>query len=297
MKRCVIVLIFLLSSLTIFAQLDWHFETKIENNNHYLLEGSIADKYPITMYLERDGFCLYEYRGNIVYRLKGWYYYNNRRIKLPLIGSETMPHSDMYNICKVKLYVPTNISDSIRENSCDLEDFREIFVTNEQEVYGGYSFESLQWKWKINNNSAFLPVNLKEISKPSIETKSTILLNIRGIEMFSFDLTDNLRDLKNPWGEPYGNYIEQLNIEASKEIDNDFYLIFSFSIPSSLGAMGMGYCGAGYEDYLGFLHINSFELKEFKYFQTASCRYSFDEKYTYDKNAPEKGITEKEKNE
>lgn len=80
MKVYIIVLTFLLISLNIFAQTNWYFEPKIERNNHYLLEGSIADKYSITMYLERDGFCLYEYRGNIVYRLKGWYYYNNRKI-------------------------------------------------------------------------------------------------------------------------------------------------------------------------------------------------------------------------
>jgi hypothetical protein len=286
MKKSIIILIFLLASVNIFAQSDWHFEAKTERSkHHYLLEGSIDDKYPITMYLERDRFCLYEYRGNIVYRLKGWYYYNSRKIKLPLIGSETIPYSDRFDICKVTLYVPTDISDSIRENSCDLEDFKEIFVTNE-----AYSFESLQWSWRTNNNKSLLPVKLKEISKPSIEIKHSILLHVRGIEMFSFDLTDNLRNSDNF----YGNYVEQVNIEVSKLIDNDFYLIFSFSIPSNPGSYGMGNCGAGYEDYLGFLHIKSFELKEFKYFHTTSCISSFEEKYTYDKTAPEKGITENE---
>lgn len=44
-------------------------------------------------------------------------------------------------------------------------------------------------------------------------------------------------------------------------------------------------------DYLGFLHISSFDVKEFRYYQTSSCISSFDDKYTYDENEPEKGIT------
>jgi hypothetical protein len=287
-KKCIIVLLFLFTGISVFAQSDWHFETKIERNNHYLLEGAIANRYPITMYLERDGFCLYEYRGNVIYRLKGWYYYNNRKIKLPLIGSEIIAYSDRFDTSKVTLYVPTDIFDNIRDNSCDLKDFKEIFVTEEKQ--GRMSdFESMQWR--MSNNESFLSVQLREIQRPSQETRVSILLNIRGIEMLYFDLTDNLRDLKDPWGEPCGIYVEQLNIEASKKINNEFYLIFSFSLPSRPGSYGMGHCGAGYEDYLGFLHISSFEVKEFTYYQIDSCSYLIEEKYTFDENAPEKGIT------
>jgi hypothetical protein len=68
-------------------------------------------------------------------------------------------------------------------------------------------------------------------------------------------------------------------------------LIFSFSQPSVPGSKGMGHCGAGYEDYLGFLHVSSFEVKEFKYFQTYSCLKEILKEYTFDENALEKGIT------
>jgi len=206
-------------SVNIFAQSDWHFETKIERNNHYLLEGSIADKYPITMFLEPCKHCDMETRNR-------W----------------------------------------------------------------NYAYESMQWQ--TNGNKSFLPVKLKEVSRPSMETKSTVSLYVRGVEMFSFDLTDKLKDLKDVYGTSIGGaYIETIKLEVSKKIDNDFYLIFSFSQPTVPNSNGFGHCGAGYESYLGFLHISSFELKDFKYYQTYSCLKEISEEYMFDENAPEKGIT------
>ena len=282
MNKYVAVLIFLLTCVNTLAQSNWKFEAKIEESINYLFEGIIADKYPITMYLEYDDFCLYDNKWNYARTLKGWYYYNNRKIKLPLIGSEKYYETDDGQKEKITLYVPTNVLDNIRGDSCDLEKFNEIFIADTG------SFESMQWK--TSNSKSFLPVKLKVIRYPLIKTNSSILLYIRKVEMLSFNLNDNLQDFKDPWNEPYGDYINQISIKTSKEINNDFYLIFSFSVPSVIGGNGMGHCGAGSEDYLGFLHISSFEVKEFKYYQTSSCRYAFEGKYTYDKSAPEKGI-------
>jgi hypothetical protein len=287
MKTYIIVLTFLLTSLHIFAQTNWCFEPKIERNNHYLFEGSIAGKYPITMYLEKDGFCSFESRWDYAYRLKGWYYYNNRKIKLPLIGAQKYYDMDGVSQYKTTLYVPTNIlKDDIRENACDLEKFNEIFVSDD-------SLGSMHWK--TGKHQSFLPVKLKEICRPSPETKAFILLYIRDIEMVSFNLTDNLKGLKDTYNDFDGdyNYIDQIEIKSSKEIDNDFYLIFSFSQPSVPGSNGFGHCGAGYEEYLGFLHISSFEVKEFKYAQTFSCFGGISTEYTFDTDVPEKGITVK----
>ena len=285
MNRYITILIFLLASVSTFTQAQWRFESKIERNNSYLYEGTIADKYPITMYLEEDGYCSSESRWDYGHRLKGWYYYNNRKIKLPLIGSETYYGLDGADEYKITLYVPTNIlKDSIRENICDLEKFNEIFVADD-------SFELMQWR--TSKNKSFLPVKLKEIRRPSSETKAFILLYIRDVEMFSFDLTDNLKGLMDAYNNfdcDYDcNYIDEIEIKSSKAIGNDFYLIFSFSQPSSPSSQGHGHCGSGYEEFLGFLHISSFKVKEFKYVQTYSC-FQILEEYTFDANAPEKGI-------
>ena len=280
MNRYITVLIFLLASVSTFAQTNWHFEQKIERqSNSYLYEGTIADKYPITMYLEEDGYCLREDKWHYSHRLKGWYYYNDRKIKIPLIGSEKYYDINGVSAYKITLYAPTNIL----EDDCGVEKFNEIFVSD-------ISFESMQWK--TSKSESFLPVKLKKIRRPLLETNAFILLYIRNIEMISFNLTDNLKGLRDTYNDFYGNhnYIDQIDIKSSKEIDNDFYLIFSFSQPSVPNSNGFGQCGAGYEEYLGFLHISSFEVKEFKYAQTFSCFRGILEEYTFDADAPEKGI-------
>ena len=283
MNRYITVLILLLTSSNIFAQTQWQFKSKIEQNNSYLFEGTIG-RYPITMYLEKDGYCFLSNRWNYGYRLKGWYSYNNRNIKLPLIGSEVYNGADGADDFKITLYVPINVLDSINMETCDLKKFREIFVSD-------CSFETIQWR--MNNSKSSLPVNLKTIRSPSPQTEAFISLYIRDVEMFTFNLTDKLTDLKDVYQLSIeANYIESIELISSKAIDNDFYLIFSFSHPSipSLIDRSRGYCGAGYEGYLGFLHISSFEVKNFKYVQTYSCFSFIEEEYTFDENAPEKGI-------
>jgi hypothetical protein len=100
--------------------------------------------------------------------------------------------------------------------------------------------------------------------------------------------------LKDAYGDSYNHCIDEIKILASKAIGNDFYSIFSFSHPSVLGSNGFGHCGAGYEQYLGWLHVGStLEVKNFKYYHTESCISSFEEKYEFDMNFPEKGIHEK----
>ena len=282
-KRKIMIIIMLFST-NLFAQPQWHFEAKIETYNGILFEGAIADRYPITMYLEFDGFCSYENRRNYSYRLKGWYYYNNRKIKLPLIGTEKI---DLENGNTITLYVPQNILDDITENTCNLDDFGEIFISQDTEN-GFASFESMNWK--TTNSSTFMPVKLKRIP-PQSSREAYILLYVREIEMYAFNLIDKLCELTDCKSN-HLDIIESIEILASKADNNDFYLIFSFSHRSIPTFDGRGYCGAGYEVYLGFLHISSLEVKKFEYFKTDSCFFEIEEEYTYDENAIEKGIIE-----
>lgn len=254
------------------------------------MEGVIG-KYPITMYLQQDKFCDmgYSNKWNYTHLLKGWYYYNNKKIKLPLTGYEKYFNTDSGYGQRTALYVPMNILDTIgEETSCELEQYKEIFITENDTQGGLHSLQNMQWK--PAGKESFLPVKLKKVQSPSLETKATIALEVRGIEMFSFNLTDNLSNLKDSYGQPYNSYIDGVEILAAKNIGNDFYLIFSFQHPSVPGSIGFGHCGAGYEDYLGFLHISSLETKEFKYYQTDSCLGLIEESYTYDGHFPEKGI-------
>jgi hypothetical protein len=278
-----------------WCNVPWEFKPKIEvRDQGFLLEGIIDDKYPITMYLVGDKLCNTESysRWNYTSLLKGWYYYDNKKIKLPLIGYEKyFETTDSGRGEKIALYVPVNILDEISEKTnCELEKYREIFIVEKygEEKNGLYSLQNMQWKMKGRNS--FLPVKFHKIQGPNLETKVTITLYVGHVEMYFFNLTDSLSGLKDAYGDSYNTYIENMEILASKAINNNFYLIFSFRHPSIPGSQGFGHCGAGYEEYLGFLHISSLEMKEFRYYQVESCFNSIDGEYTYDKKFPEKGI-------
>jgi hypothetical protein len=290
MKHITILVVLLIAS-SAWSQTSWQFKSKIETEGTgFLLEGTLG-KYPITMYLTRDKFCNTDNnnRWNYIYLLKGWYYYNNKKVKLPLIGYEKYIQTDSIYGEKIALYVPVNILDTINEKTnCELEKYKEIFIAENDTQNGLYSLQNMQWK--SDDRSSFLPVKFNKIQSPSLEKKATITLEVRGVELFSFNLTDHLSDLKDAYNQPYNRYIDSMEILASNVINNDFYLIFSFIHPSVLGSTGFGHCGAGYEDYLCFLHISSLEVKEFKYYQIGSCLHYIEGTYTYDKNFPGKGI-------
>lgn len=56
MKRISLVAFLIIICFELFSQAEWQFKTEIKTNNYYLLEGIIAEKYPITMHLEEAGF-------------------------------------------------------------------------------------------------------------------------------------------------------------------------------------------------------------------------------------------------
>jgi len=132
----------------------------------------------------------------------------------------------------------------------------------------------------------FYAVELKPIHHFSWNTEVTIGLEIRGIEISEINLTE-LSEIE---------YIQTVEILAAKEIENNFYAIIEFGHMTNPGSSGSGHCGAGYERYLGFLKINSgLEIEQFEFHQTWSCiRYIPEDKFTFDKGHPEKGIMKKE---
>lgn len=272
MKKIALIIISVFIYSVLPAQTEWRFKSEVEKNDYYLLEGTIADKYPITMYLEESGFfCNYESRWNFSYGIKGWYYYNNFKKKIPLLGSVEESGGES---CFLSLFVPVNLLDTINRNSCGIEEYKEVFTTNES-----CSFTSM--KWKKSNQEDWSNVTLNLIQSINEETNAKIILEINGFDFYSFDLSD-VTEIE---------YIESVNLLSSKAIDNNFYLIFSFNHMTNPGSNGHGYCGAGYEEYLGFLHINElFEIAGFEYYLTESCDRYIEQGYGYDEEFPENGI-------
>ncbi|MGB4846576.1 MAG: hypothetical protein WBP41_01590, partial [Saprospiraceae bacterium] len=55
MIKTLLFILFLLETGILYSQQDWELKSRIERNAYTILEGSIDNKYPITMYLELVG--------------------------------------------------------------------------------------------------------------------------------------------------------------------------------------------------------------------------------------------------
>ena len=277
MKRIVLIIFSFFICWVALPQVQWRFKSDIEKCDYKLLKGFIADKRPITMYLEETGsFCSNENKWTFSYGIRGWYYYDDNQKKKPLLGSYEGKGEDG---CCINLFVPENILDTINNNSCKVEKYKEVFSTCESDSPFSCSFVSM--KWKQNGQEEWFDVNLKLVGSAENTSKAQIVLEVNGWDFYSFDLS----------GATAIDNIESVNLLSSKAVDSNFYLIFSFAHLSNPGANGHGYCGGGYEEYLGFLHLNdSFDIMAFDYYLTESCNKMIESSYTYDLAFPENGI-------
>ena len=276
LEKLIFILVTLTWGIAVNAQSEWKFQTHIDNNEFYLFEGVINEEYPIEMYLEQTwDFCgtgnnnRWKARG-----LKGWYQYPKIKKKIPLIGSICRSDPDHY----IKLFVPTILLDTINDETCELDKYKEKFIAHSSR------FSKLEWKtFKMDS---FYSVKLKPVHNFSWNTDVTIGLEIRDIEILEINIT-KLSEIE---------FIQFIEILATKEINNNFYAIIEFGHRSNLDSSGSGYCGAGYEKYLGFIKVNyALELEKFEMQQIWSCLNSIPEgKFTFDKEHPEQGIIEKE---
>ena len=134
------------------------------------------------------------------------------------------------------------------------------------------------------DKEVFLSVDLEEKHSYSWATDATITLEIEKLEFTEINLTF-LTGIE---------HIQSIEILSSKEIENEFYAIIEFGHMTNPGSNGRGYCGAGYENFIGFIKVDdSLELEEFEFRQTTSCLKDIPENlYSFNKNNPENGIKE-----
>jgi len=272
-----LILFFLLVTLKAFSQQTWQLIPNIERNAYYYLEGSIDNKYPISMYLElTGGFCGPNNNNRWNPRLmKGWYEYKNIGKKIPLIGSfNGSDGADYY----LKMFAPITITDTLPLVNCELSEYKEMFF-----IKYGFSMDTMDWM-KYGQNPLFYPVFLKETHQFSWHTVATLLLNINGFNLTEFNLSELTKD----------QYIDKVDVEASNYINGKFYFILRFGHTTIPGTSGSGYCGAGWEEWLGFLEINDeLDVAKFEYFQNESCLNFIETVYHFDKSHPELGIMAK----
>ncbi len=260
------------------GQPEWKLTPTIERNAYTILEGSIDNKYPIEMYLEYTwNWCGESDNNRWNPRiLKGWYLYKKIGKRIPLIGSIDLGGSRENTL---KLFVPESIMDTLDSKTCLPAKFKEMFLIPSDYYRGYYSLDTMQWSKYGQDN--FLQAYLKETHTATWKTTVTLTLQVDGIDLVEFDLSNSVSN----------EYIDYLNIEASKEINGVFYFIIRWNHPTIPGSRHLGHCGAGQEGWIGFLELNnSLEISRFEYFQSESCLKFIDTEYSFEVEHPEKGI-------
>ncbi len=272
-----ILAISLMLVLTQFAvgHSKWSLESRIDFERYSIYNGTINNMYPITMYLEESNESCSKYPSRWTpQKIYGWYMYDKIGKKIPLIGNVCYADAcESY----LKLFVPENPIDYSFNENCDLINAKEAFIQKK-----GWSANKMEWNMKTGNT---YPVFIEVEHKFSWVTTASLILKINDIELRSFDLSK----LAN------NEYIEQINILAQKRVGDNYHIIFNYLHQSNPGSNGHGICGAGIEEFIGYVIVNNeFEVESFKSIQTLSCINSFETEVIFNSEYPENGIEKKD---
>ncbi len=211
----------------------------------------LIDVYPFTMYLELENGS--EYNSN-VYSVKGWYQYNNKKIKIPLVGIVSddivLYQTNDVEMQKRILNQPceNNFYDCLEALRNETK-FIEKFVLTKGEVFsvGTWQRGSKTLKVQLENNDLYPQKNM-EFLQFTIQDK-----------------TFDLQDLES-W---YHNY------EILKDNGRGTKIILSYSYGSNSNYNGM--CGAGEESGLLYLVFNAeHSLISYEFYQLESCLKSLE---------------------
>ena len=273
MKYCITILIIVISVLSGRSQTKWEVFTEIIEHEYYIFKGLIDEKYPIKMYLTQSGFCGEGNNNRFkAKQLKGWYYYESQKKKLPIIGSMKYDNTDYF----IKLFVPQDYLDTLNSQTCSLENYSEVFFSN-----NCCTIEDFEWK--MHNSNQSFPVTIEIEHDFSYGSEVYIGVELRGMKMGKINLP-----------EFDGYKFWEIKVLASKEINNEFYAIIDFHAYSNPASGGSGYCGSGVEAFRGYFHINySFEIEKKEIIQFHSCYKNIFREVEFDPDFPEKGITVK----
>ena len=242
---------------------DWDFSTFLERDNFYLLHGKIDGKYPITMQLwDRNYACCGDPRLPIQFKngaIDGWYSYDKIGKRIQLIGYHK---NDEY----VRLYVPGNLFDTIDYNTCELQDYREVFTNDE-------NFDLTKLKWRRGNESTFKAVELEMEHKATFGTKVFLAFNISEIEL----LQVNISELTEIFS------IDKIEILSSSYTEGCFHVLFELK--------DWGWREAQY--YVGYLRIDEdLNIAGFTLAKTYDSWFGeSQDEIIFDIAFPEQGIT------
>jgi hypothetical protein len=234
-----ITYILLFISLVLSAQEQYPRIDKIEIENK-IFHGQI-DKFPIMIYLKFHQYSNY-HMG--VYSVKGWYYYEKTKIKMPIVG--------LYS-GELTLY---NFQDTAKAN--ELLDFREMKQNHWEDMEYYQNLKNYNEKFVLNDSAYTWANNKKTFSVSLYDNDLSIK---KTIELLRFD-SKNVFDLKN---------LEAKDFKIKAQKGNQFILEYDYMSRENV----MGMCGAGQE--IGFMLLKfdkNCELINNQDFMLESCLQS-----------------------
>ncbi|MBP6445431.1 MAG: hypothetical protein WAT22_17695 [Saprospiraceae bacterium] len=219
------------------GQTTWNFTHDIHKNSFYKLSGMISGKFPIKMYLEQDTFlCGNPYDDDKSQTLKGWYFYEKTKTKIPFKGAYNTTEGREY----IELFVPANKNENINIKTCKLKEYTEMFVNQKE-------FDLTKMQWKMKKSSTFSPVDLIMEHRSSPETKITISFSNGGKKQ-------NIIDISQLSG---AKYLTEFRFFDTKNKGKFYYATFEFQEWSRQDDNANAMCGAGIERYLGYVKLDS----------------------------------------
>lgn len=209
-----------------------------------IFEGTINNKYPITMYLK---IVDYSQHSGYVYSVKGWYYYNNIRKKIPIVGIFDN-NLILYSFNSKKL--EEDVLNIMNKDSYYLKD-RKLFlnITNYEEKF---IIDASNSSWSNKRKSLSFKLDQTDLA---IRKTSEYLLLKR-------DLTFTIPNFE------YGYQLRNFKIIAKTSNK----IILRYDHLSSLFYNGM--CGAGFEHgFLYFQFDSNYNLTRFDNVLINSCMH------------------------
>jgi hypothetical protein len=216
-----------------------------------IFSGKIGASSDITLCLNH--YQTSDYSGNI-YSVKGWYYYDKFKVKIPIIGI----YDGDLTLFVMKDPTLTNI---ILTGLSDWETIENLknSILYEERIVIPYNEEKTAGTW--NNASKSLPI--------VIQTRS---LNVKSEQEFlrithNFEPHDiNLNSL--------GLNIENVELLADAKVDIGYRVLLTYESMSNDNVNGL--CGAGAEaGYVQLTLSETFAIIDVKEIQTESCLQNF----------------------
>jgi len=164
--------------------------------------------------------------------------------------------------------------DTINQSTCNVPGFMEKFHGEGLEY-----FTTMNW----SKDDVDYSVDLEITHEYSLETKVYLKTNFNR-EKVKIDISD-LTKLK---------YIEKIDLIDAEQIGDDYHITFVFRERSRPYSLGGGHCGAGIEEYLGYLRLGKeSSISKFDFKLNHSCFKNISEPYKVEKGNPECGIMKK----